>query len=574
MSFPPHRSSFTARRIALAMILALVALCGLQLRHDYQTAEAQGERLVAAMVNAIAQQVGGSIRAVDGLLEETAAGAARWGQADFSDHLATRLAEFPEVRFVALIGADGHFIGDTVPRSDVNLNDVNLADRDYFIHQRNAHGANTVWIGTPVMGRVTGERTVHLSRPIYDAKGLFIGIVLAAVNPDHYANFLDSVLLEPAGGSAVISLSGAILARAPAHAEKFASNIADSDLFTTAIPHAAKGVVRLLSKADSNEKLVGYSVLDHYPLVVTSGLSIHTALTDWRTMAAVEAVLVLVFAVALFYWARQADLRQGRSDDIQQSLEDMVVARTGELEQSRELAEERALRLASVNDELRRLAQVTAHHLQEPVRPIVSYTQMVRRKLGNGDAEITDWLEFVEKGGLRLKALLRDFQRYASILAQEPVRQSIAAEEALTIAMAWLGKQIAETGAVIDHGPLPWVLADRDMLAGVFRQILDNATRHRHPDRMPRVSVRAEDGGAVWVFIIDDNGQGIESGLAAKAFEAFERLGTATAGSTGLGLAICRAVIQAHGGRIWVEPRAEGSSFRFTLPKGEQPTAG
>jgi len=290
-------------------------------------------------------------------------------------------------------------------------------------------------------------------------------------------------------------------------------------------------------------------------------------------MVYVECAMALLFTAALFYWAWQADLRHGRSLQAQSRLEAMVAERTAQLDQSRQLAEDRSRRLAVVNEELRRLAQVTAHHLQEPVRPIVSYSQMARRKMLGVDSEVDGWLMFVERSGLRLKALLRDFQRYASVLAEEPSTQVTDADEALTLAVGRLRALIIESGAEIVREPLPWVEADRDMLAGVFLQLLDNAIRHRHPERQPKIIVDVVELGDFWSFSVADNARGIDPNLSAKAFEAFERLGETSDDSTGLGLAICRAVIQAHGGRIWIEPMAEGSIFHFTLPKGRPPEA-
>jgi signal transduction histidine kinase len=551
------------------MIALLVILTLAQLREDYRAAVSQGETLVAAMVNAIDQHLGGSIRAVDGLLDEVASAVetGRWPTAQFSDRLAVRLGGFPEIRYVGLVDAKGHLQPATVPHIDLGDEGVNVADRDYFFRQRDSHGPSMVFIGAPVIGRISSERTIHLSRPVRDAHGNFAGVVVAAINPDHYARFLETVLLEEAGASAVIRKDGWMLARAPAHAEKFGENIATSDLFTKFIPQGPVGVGHLLSRADGNDKLVGYRVMDNYPLVVTSGLSIHTALRQWRLLAGIEAVMVLLFSGTLYHWARQADTREGRLHEHQEQLEDMVAERTGELRWAREVAEQRARRLAVVNQELRRLAQVTAHHLQEPVRPIVSYSQMIRRKLTNLDPEMDSWLSFVENGGVRLKALLRDFQRYASVLAEEPDPHPVSVEAVVRQAMDRLMLAIEATGTRVDFGELPQVLADEAMLVNVFQQLIDNAIRHRHPDRTPHIVVQVEDDGPAWRFVVIDNGKGVEPALAAKAFEAFERLGTSAPNSTGLGLAICRAVVQAHGGRIWVEALPEGSRFCFTLAK-------
>lgn len=563
-----------ARKIALAMIAALLLLVGLQLHRDHAAAIEQGSRLTDAVVNAMEQQLNGSIRALHSLLEEAADGAesGHWNDPDFVEMLQTRLREFPEAKFISRIDKDGWLRSNTIPYTGLPAGGIDVSDRGYFRRQKDAGPKSDMWVGDPVVGRLTHERTIHMSHPVFSSKGEFDGVVMVAVSPDGYGDFLRSIMLEPAGAASILRLDGSFLARAPDLESKFGMNIAGSELFTVAIPKSPKGVLRLVAKADGNDKLLAYRVIPDYDLVVTAGLSMSTALKGWWDMVLLEGVTVLLFVSALFYWAWQADLRAGRSAQAQGLLEEVVSERTAQLEHSSRLAEDRARRLAVVNEELGRLAQVTAHHLQEPLRPIVSYSQMIRRRLAdNEDEELNDWLGFVEHAGLRLKALLRDFQRYAGVLALEPSAEVTDADEALTLALARIRPLITESGAEISRTPLPWVEADRQSLAGVFLQLIDNAIRHRHPDRRPKIIVDVVELGKFWSFSVADNAKGIDPNLTAKAFDAFERLGETGDDSTGLGLAICRAVVQSHGGRIWIEPLPEGSAFHFTLPKGRPP---
>jgi len=567
------KSLFHARRVALAMVAVLLTLVGLQLHRDYSAAISQGEQLVEAIANSSEQHLSGSIRAVHSLLEEADAGAeaGRWDDPDFINHLTIRLQEFPEVRFVAVVGRDGKLVRHTIPVRPLPEGGLDVSDREYFRHQLELGRRSSMWVGDPAIGRLTQERTFHMSLPILDVHGEFNGVVLAAISPEGYAAFLDSI--RPAGGgtAAIIRSDGVFLARAPLHEKSFGTNISSSLLFTQGMDHAPRGVLRLVGLSDGIDKLLAYRVMGGYDLLVTAGVPMTKILHGWWQMATVEGLLVALFTGAMFYWAWQADLRQARSAHARSLLEQMVDERTAELAQSRELAEARARRLGVVNEELRRLAQVTAHHLQEPVRPIVSYSQMARRKISGADSEVDGWLLFVERSGLRLKALLRDFQRYAGVLAEEPQIENTDADEALTVALARLRPLIKDSQAEISREPLPWITADRDMVSGVFLQLIDNAIRHRHPDRLPRIHVDVADAGAFWGFSVADNARGVDSRMAAKAFDAFERLGDNSTDSTGLGLAICRAVVQAHGGRIWIDPQGEGSVFHFTLPKGERP---
>jgi len=233
--------------------------------------------------------------------------------------------------------------------------------------------------------------------------------------------------------------------------------------------------------------------------------------------------------------------------------------------------------LARANEELQRansdLNDFTfsaSHDLQEPLRMISIFAQLLRRKLeGSLDEEGVEYLGNVLRGTHRLQSLVRDFLAYnrtASIPDNE-ASQSADASVALDIALNNLKPAIREAGAVVEHSALPSVRIRSTPLTEVFQHILANALKYQR-QQPPRISISAVRQGDFCVFSVEDNGIGIDEKYKEQIFGIFKRLHTADEYTgTGVGLAICRRIVDRSGGRIWVESEpGRGSVFRFTLP--------
>jgi PAS domain S-box-containing protein len=324
---------WAARTAALCMIAILVGCTVLQLKVDYDAAISSAATLTSAMANAIDQHLGGSIRSVDSLMDEVASAVESGSHhsPQFTERMISRLGAFPELRYIAIVNAQGQMQPDTWPAKAVGGDGGDVADRDYFSKQVHGTGQPRLLFGQPVTGRNGHERTIPVSRPLHDANGNFAGIVFAAINADVWADFLKTVLLDDAGSSAVIGTGGDMIARAPNHTATFGKNIADSDLIRIWAARAPIGVATLIAKTDGNDKLLAYRVLDGYPLMVTSGLSRSKALSNWYRMSPVKALLVLAICGAIFHWAQQADLRNRRLRHHQAELERIVNERTAGL---------------------------------------------------------------------------------------------------------------------------------------------------------------------------------------------------------------------------------------------------
>jgi len=223
------------------------------------------------------------------------------------------------------------------------------------------------------------------------------------------------------------------------------------------------------------------------------------------------------------------------------------------------------------NDELGQFAYVASHDLQEPLRMVASYTQLLaKRYKGRLDSDADEFIDYAVDGSNRMQKLILDLLAYSRAGAGGKVLHEISSESALAEALNNLRATIGESGAVVTHDALPPITTDDTQLAQLFQNLVGNAIKYRSAD-VPRVHISArKNGGREWVFSVRDNGQGIDSQYFEKIFILFQRLhGQKNFKGTGIGLAICRKILDRLGGRIWVESQLNmGSTFYFALPEG------
>ncbi|ARJ67954.1 histidine kinase [Magnetospirillum sp. ME-1] len=233
------------------------------------------------------------------------------------------------------------------------------------------------------------------------------------------------------------------------------------------------------------------------------------------------------------------------------------------------LVESRTRALTSANRELERFSFIVAHDLQEPLRSILSFSQLVERGLSEQlTAEQRGWLTGLGTAARLMRSLLHDVQIYLGENNAPLPRRRIDAGEALAIAQRKLNARIKETGAVIESAPLPTVWADHHRLAEVFAALIGNAIEYRSPDRPPVIRLSARDEGPFQIINVADNGIGIEDSYFDRIFEVFQRLHSRAAHpGTGMGLAIAKKMVEHLGGTIRVRSVVgEGSTFSLVLP--------
>jgi signal transduction histidine kinase len=258
--------------------------------------------------------------------------------------------------------------------------------------------------------------------------------------------------------------------------------------------------------------------------------------------------------------ARDAELAQHR-----QHLEEEVEQRTKRLQ---EVARE----LSRSNTELEQFAYIASHDLQEPLRMVRSYLQLLERKYRDRLDETADkYIDYAVDGASRMARMINDLLAYSRVVTRGKPIGPIDCEQAWAEALANLEKMIEESGAEVTHDPLPPVTADFGQMVQLFQNLIGNALKYRS-DRPPKIHGSARQQEGQWLFSICDNGIGIEPQYAERVFVIFQRLhGRGAYSGTGIGLAVCKRIVERHGGSIWVESEyGNGSTFLFTIPQQQE----
>ncbi len=228
--------------------------------------------------------------------------------------------------------------------------------------------------------------------------------------------------------------------------------------------------------------------------------------------------------------------------------------------------------LRTTNAELQHFAYALTHDLQEPLRMVVNFTELLGREYaGKLGEEADQFIAYSVEGALRIEALLKDLLGYWDVAEREQSSfASIDSGAVLAKAQANLHAAIAESAAIITSDPMPTVVAEEVVLLQLFQNLLSNSIKYRGGET-PRIHVSAARDSAGWLFAVKDNGIGIDPQDADRVFGMFKRLHGSEIPGTGIGLAICRKVVERQGGRIWVESEAgKGATFKFTIP-GRKP---
>ncbi|HEX4087038.1 MAG TPA: ATP-binding protein [Chthoniobacteraceae bacterium] len=236
---------------------------------------------------------------------------------------------------------------------------------------------------------------------------------------------------------------------------------------------------------------------------------------------------------------------------------------------AKEELERAAAELRRSNEELEQFAYIASHDLQEPLRMVASYTQLLeRRYAAQLDDTAREFIAYAVDGAKRMQQFIAGLLHYSRVGTEPRIMEEVNLDEVLDAALENLRMAIAESGALIERQGLPRVKGDARQLAQLFQNLVGNALKFRKPGQPPHIQITAGPAGDFWQISVRDNGIGLNPQFSGRVFIIFQRLHTREEyEGTGLGLAICKKIVERHGGRIWVESKeGEGATFSFTLP--------
>lgn len=246
---------------------------------------------------------------------------------------------------------------------------------------------------------------------------------------------------------------------------------------------------------------------------------------------------------------------------------DITERKQAEVEMQRMMAD-----LKRSNQELEQFAYVASHDLQEPLRMVSSYVQLLaRRYKGKLDSDADEFINYAVDGANRMKGLINDLLTFSRVGTRGKEFSPVELNSVIEVVLSNLQVAIEENNAVITCDELPKVLADEGQMVQLFQNLIGNALKFRS-EEPPKIHIGIKQEKEDWLFSISDNGIGIDPQFSERIFIIFQRLHTREEyPGTGIGLSICRKIIERHGGRIWVESQpGQGSTFYFTLPVMEQ----
>ncbi len=404
--------------------------------------------------------------------------------------------------------------------------------------------------------------SVGFAAPVYDSSGRIVQLVVSSVPLERVqAVFEQEGRLSPAQEAPydwlMVSPESTVLA------QKASSDSSTARAQYRLDPRIAasdgKGFVEQSDPQRHIDILTGYARSKGYGSFPGFGWIVLVTLDRHLAYVSIDRLVWTIGTIGLLLVAPLTGFGIWASWKLGREHHHLMVARQ-ELERS--VAE-----LARSNEELQQFAYVASHDLQEPLRMVSSYTQLLgKRYKGRLDSDADDFIAFAVEGANRMQKLIQDLLAYSRVSRQRTEPETVSAETVMGHVLHNLRMALEESGAVVTHDPLPTLRVDERQLMQLLQNLVSNAIKFRGPDPL-RIHVSAKRVGEEWLFSVRDNGIGIDAQYAERIFVIFQRLHTREEyPGTGIGLAICRKIVERHGGRIWVESElGKGATFYFTF---------
>ena len=535
MERPLHRKITTLiglSGLSFAVVLTMSTIVGLLLVR--QQVEAKATRQLHSLAASFAQQVEGAFLQIDRLLLD-ARSEFKLEQdktpASLHRFLEGRMLGLPQGQALMIFAANGEMLAHS---REFPTPPINASDRAYFQAQQGA-GRDALFVSEATRNRVNGRWMIGMSRRLDNPDNASGGVMMAAVEIEYFLKLCDGLQL-PDGVSILLlrKEDGKILFAYPQQQERLGT------LFSVS-PAAGSAAARITTPAP----------LPTLPLEVVAAMPMAVALADWQTLAwslgAATAVIVVVVAGLTFLlglWAKRLNAQTER--------------------------------LAKLNQDLKRFAEILAHHIQEPVRLQMTFALRLTKLLSNSPLplEVQRSLDHIMRGAERLRALLRDVQLYLAISQSPGDPRPCDTERALREALNRLTAKLDERKAVIHHETLPKVIIDHERLTDVFSALIENSLLHGREGVAPILRIGAERQAGNVVISIDDNGNQIPERFRNQVFDVFERLNPErTPLGTGIGLALVRRIIETAGGKVWIKASGLGGTRVLLSLRGGEETA-
>ena|GEM_PF-3029030 len=469
----------------------------------------------------------------------------------YDAELVARKTHFPEVRSLVVINAKGRVEYSANPK----LKGFDSSERDYFVAHLGKPLEHNFYVSRPFKTATGNDMSIAFSVAIYDGDRKFQGMVVSGLDPAYFESVLSQVRPQGEGTTASLFNShGDFICRIPNRDASREDGDGANEVMRAHF-ESQKSMTRQIgmSRIDGVKKLFVISSVGNTGIYVGISRNFDDVLIEWKKTVFIEFIIFIITAVILF------------------SLSSIASRRERERKTADDAFRVQAIRLTAINAELERFAYIAAHDLREPVRLVSNYLTLIEKSLGDGLSEVTrKYIRFAVTGAKRMDQMIHDLLDYSRIGDTTDKFRMVALREVIDRSLLELSITIAESKArVVVAAGMPEVRGIESELTRLFQNLLGNAIKYRHAERKPEIAIGCREEGSDWVIWVRDNGMGIDPQYREQVFAVFHRLVPKDLyDGTGIGLAVCRRIVEHHGGRIWIEDAPGGGcTFLMTLPR-------